>query len=147
MKFRVLISLLIMLVMGACAPTISAAPDDAERGRLSTKMVNLSSAVDTYFFDLPKAPTDDDLTILRNATQHDKRLLAPDFDPYVLKVQYQNPYAVVLLCSKDGSRAIIEDAGCSARLDRQVTHAAPCEFTLRVSQGCSVAGADSQNLD
>lgn len=144
MKHLILIILATSMLLGACVAPIVAAPDAEERDRLSTKMVNLSSAVDTYFADLSKVPTDSDATILQNATRHDKRLLAPEFELYVLKVQYQNPYAVLLLCSKDGSRAIMEDAGCSARLDRQVTQDAPCEFTLHVSQGCIVESADSQ---
>lgn len=144
MKYRTLISLSAALLSVACAAPIDAAPDAQERGRLSTKMVNLSSAVDTYFVDLPKAPTDSDATILQNATRHDNGLLAQEFQTYVLKVQYQNPYAVLLLCNKDGNRAIMEDAGCSARLDRQVVDVAPCEFTLRVNQGCQVEGADPQ---
>jgi hypothetical protein len=149
MKHSTLISLAAALLLGACVTSTDGASDDEvldaqERGRLSTKMVNLSSAVNTYFSDLSEAPTDSDAIILQNATRHDKRLLAPEFEPYVLKVQYQNPYAVLLLCSKSGNHAIMEDAGCSARLDRQVTHVAPCEFTLRVSRGCLVEGADQQ---
>ena len=144
MKRITLISLAAAFLLGACVIPIDDALDAGERGRLSTKMVNLSSAVNTYFADLSAAPTDSDATILQNATRHDKRLLAPEFLPYVLKVRYQNPYAVLLLCSKDGTRAIMEDAGCSARLDRQVTRVAPCEFTLHVSRGCQVEGADPQ---
>lgn len=144
MKNCTLISLVVVLLLSACSAPLAATPDAKERGILSTKMVNLSSAVDTYFADLSKAPTENDATILQNATHHDKRLLALEFGPYVLKVRYQNPYAVLLLCSKDGNRAIMEDAGCSARLDRQVIYVAPCEFTLRVSQGCQVEGADPQ---
>lgn len=141
MKYRILISL-VTLLLCACSTPVDSAPSAKERGRLSTQMVNLSSAVDAYFADLPQAPTDSDAVILQNATRHDKRLLAPEFEPYMLKVQYQNPYAVLLLCSKDGQWAIMEDAGCSARLDRQVMHRAACEFTLRVKQGCQVEGAD-----
>jgi hypothetical protein len=144
MKHRLLISLFTALLVGACASPIAAAPDAKQRGRLSTKMVNLSSAVDTYFADLAEAPIDSDADILEKATRHDSRLLAPEFEPYLLKVQYQKSYAVLLLCSKSGDRAIMEDAGCSARLDRQITQAAPCEFTLVVKQSCQVEGADSQ---
>lgn len=144
MKNRILVTLVASLLLSACVTPINAAPDAEERGHLSTKMVNLSSAVDTYFADLSEAPTDSDATILQNATRHDKRLLAPEFDHFVLKVQYQNPYAVLLLCTKDGNWAILEDAGCSARLDRQVTHVAPCEFTLYVHRGCQVDGANPQ---
>ncbi len=143
MKYRILISL-VTLLLCACSTPVDSAPSAKERGRLSTQMVNLSSAVDAYFADLSQAPTDSDAVILQNATHHDKRLLAPEFEPYLLKVQYQNPYAVLLLCSKDGQWAIMEDAGCSARLDRQVMDRAPCEFTLRVKQGCHVEGADLQ---
>jgi hypothetical protein len=150
MKYKTLIKLIPALLLAACVTTTQPilrdpnAPNAEQRGILSVKMVNLSSAVDTYFADLPVAPTESDAIILQKSTQHDPRLLAPEFDHYVLKVQYQNPYAVLLLCSKDGKSAIMEDAGCSARIDRQETHVAPCEFTLRVSQGCHVEGADPQ---
>lgn len=144
MKYRTLMVLAAALLLSACSTSVDSAPSAKERGRLSTQMVNLSSAVDAYFADLSQAPTDSDAVILQNATRHDKRLLAREFELYVLKVQYQNPYAVLLLCSKDGKQAIMEDAGCSARLDRQVMHPAPCEFTLRVKQGCHVEGADPQ---
>lgn len=144
MKNRTLMALVAALLLSACSTSVDSAPSAKERGRLSTQMVNLSSAVDAYFADLPQAPTDSDAIILQKATTHDKRLLAPEFARYLLKVQYQNPYAVLLLCSKDGQQAIMEDAGCSARLDRQVMHRAPCEFTLRIKQGCQVDGADPQ---
>jgi hypothetical protein len=139
-----LISLAAIVLLSACISPIAAIPDADERGRLSTKMVNLSSAVDTYFTDLSEAPTTKDADILQHATRHDPRLLAPVFEPYLLKVQYQNHYAILLLCNKNATQAIMEDAGCSARLDRQVTHVAPCEFTLHVNQGCQVEGADSE---
>jgi hypothetical protein len=141
---KTLFILIPALFLAACVTATPPALNNAERGIMSTKMVNLSAAVDTYFADLPGAPTDSDAIILQKSTQHDKRLLAPEFDHYVLKVQYQNPYAVLLLCSEDGKFAIMEDAGCSARLDRQVTHSAPCEYTLHVIQGCHVEGADPQ---
>jgi hypothetical protein len=141
MRNHLLIYLVATLLV-ACAASNTPLIDTKERGLLSTKMVNLSSAVDTYFADLSTAPTDNDSVILQHATRHDPRLLAPEFNTYLLKVQYQQPYAVVLLCNKEGNQAIMEDAGCSARLDHQVTKVAPCEFTLHVNQGCKVDGAD-----
>lgn len=144
MKCRALIGVIPTLLLAACLSATAAPPDNGERGRLSTKMVNLSEAVDTYFSGLSKTPTDSDTVIMQNATQHDKRLLATEFEHYVLKVQYQNPYAILLLCSKDGKKAIMEDAGCTARLDRQVINDSSCEFTLHVNQGCHVDGADPQ---
>ena len=128
------------LLLSACCAT--KVPDEQERGALSTHMVNLSSDVEGYFAEQPGAPAESDAEILKAATRRHPSDLAPEFERYTLKVQYQNPFAVVLLCTKDGKRAIMEDAGCSARLDRQVTNPAPCEFTLHVSNGCQVQGAD-----
>ncbi len=142
MKHSILISLTAALLLAACVAPTASALDAEERGRLSAKMVNLSSAVDTYFADLAEAPIDGNVSILQSATRHDPRLLASEFEPYMLKVQYQKSYAVLLLCSKDGNRAIMEDAGCSARLDRQIAHGTACEFTLLVNPGCQVEGAD-----
>lgn len=142
MKRHISKNLILVLMLSACATSIAAGPSDEERGRLSTHMVNLSSAVDTYFAGLSEVPTDNDADILNKATEHDSRLLAPEFKSYLLKPQYQSPYAVLLLCSKDGRQAIMEDAGCSASIDRQVTYDAPCEFTLHVTEGCLVEGAD-----
>jgi hypothetical protein len=132
-----------VLLLAACAIPLASAINADERGLLSVKMVNLSSAVDTYFRLLPRDPEGFDDTNLRMSTRHDPSLLE-QFANYVLKTQYQDPYAVVLLCTQDGKQAIMEDAGCSARLDRQVTGDAPCEFTLRVAPECIVEGADQQ---
>lgn len=144
MRNRTLLGLIPAVLLTACFSTLAAAPNEEERGLLSTKMVNLSGAVDIYFADLSGAPNDSDMVLLQNATSHDKRLMAKEFEPYLLKTQYQNPYAVLLLCSSDGTKAIMEDAGCSARIDRQITNSAPCEFTLRVKRGCVVDGSDPQ---
>ena len=133
----------IFMQLTSCAASVSSLPDEATRGLLSVKMVNLSSAVNAYFSTLSVPPIPgSDGEILIEATQHDKRLLAPEFQPYTLKIQYQNPYAVLLLCDKDSNQAIMEDAGCTAPLDRQIRDNKPCEFTLQVKPGCQVEGAD-----
>ena len=57
-------------------------------------------------------------------------------------VEYQAGHAVLLLCSEDGGRALMEDAGCSARLDRKMFREnLPCTFTLRVNEDCEVERA------
>lgn len=143
MKQQFFMILAVLLLFGGCASNGSHLPGADERGLLAVKMVNLSAAVDAYFMTMPTAPKESDAVVLRQATSHDPRLLAPEFSAYALKVQYQNPYAVVLLCSTDG-KAIMEDAGCSARLDRQAPADADCRFPLRVLPGCNVQGADPQ---
>lgn len=119
-------------------------PDEKERAELSVKISALSWAVDGYLSRQETRLADsDDAELLRQAAAHDPSLLAEKlFAPYLLKVQVQQPHAVLLLCTKDGSRAVIEDAGCSVSVDRQVRDAAPCAFTLRVREGCRVERAD-----
>ncbi len=145
MKRNLLIVLgFILLTSISCQTDFTQMLSEAERGKLSTSMVNLSASVDTYFSTLLSAPTEGDADILTKATSHDPDLLAPEFKSYLLKVSYQNTHAVLLLCSKAGNAALMEDAGCSARLDRQVTGSSPCEFTLKVSMDCQIEGGDAQ---
>ena len=105
---------------------------------LAVSLINLSAAVDAYFFDADAAPATSDEEIIRQATAHDPSLLTSVFKPYRIRVQRQKPYAVLLLCTEDGKQAVLEDAGCSARLDRRAEKGAPCEFTLKVGAGCKV---------
>ena len=121
-------------------------PATHSRGLLASKMINLSSAVDFYFSELPSAPIAvDDAELLAAATEHDKLLPASEFKHYQLKVEYQNSHAVLLLCNRDGDRALMEDVGCTARLDRMVSEKdIPCTFTLKVNRDCEVVGGDSE---
>ena len=52
MKHSTLISLAAALLLGACVTPGGGSSRCQRAGRLSTKMVNLSSAVNTYFADL-----------------------------------------------------------------------------------------------
>lgn len=111
-------------------------PQDDDR--LAASLINLSAAVDAYFSGADAVSTDSDEEILRRATAHDPTLLTAVFKPYRIRVQRQDPYAVLLLCTEDGKQAVLEDAGCSARLDRRAEKGAPCKFTLKVGAGCTV---------
>lgn len=72
------------------------------------------------------------------ATAHDPVLLQP-FAKYRLKALRQDRHAVVLVCSADGVVALIEDAGCTAQLDRHHWKKAPppsCDFTIKPGLLC-----------
>lgn len=135
-----------LLFCVSCTSSCSPLPPKYNRGLLASKMINLSSAVDFYFSELPAAPIAvDDAELLAAATEHDKLLLADEFKHYQLKVEYQNAHAVLLLCNKDGNRALMEDVGCTARLDRLVSEKdTPCSFTLKVNRDCEVEGGDPE---
>ena len=76
--------------------------------------------------------------LLARATAHDPALLDP-FRQYAVRVLRQDRHAVVLVCTPDRARALLEDAGCTAALDRQAWTETPppsCEFTLNVEKVC-----------
>lgn len=113
-------------------------PPEQQAEVLVAQFVNLSAAVEAHFAALPEdAPQTDDAETLRLATAHDPRLLE-DFTGWSLRVRRDGRHALLLLCAKDGSHALLEDAGCSARLDRRAESSQPCAFTLRVEDGCRV---------
>jgi hypothetical protein len=97
--------------------------------------VNLSAAAEGYFSTLETAPIEDEMEVLRRVTAHDPSLLAA-LNKYRLRVQYQQKHALLLVCTQDGNQALLEDAGCTARLDRQVQGQAACEFTLQAAVSC-----------
>jgi hypothetical protein len=86
------------------------------------------------------APGDlSDRALLQWATSHDPALLAP-FSAYTLKVLRQDRHAVVLMCTQDGAIALLEDAGCTAKLDRhrwRDTADAVCAFSLEPRIVCA----------
>ena len=74
------------------------------------------------------------------ATKHDPSLAAP-FDAYTIKIHAKNRHAWVLVCSADGSRVLLEDLGCTMKLDRhhweQAAPGLACEPTISIEEGCS----------
>lgn len=86
------------------------------------------------------APADlADRALLQWAASHDPALLLP-FSAYTLKVLRRDRHAVVLVCTQDGAIALLEDAGCTAKLDRHRWRDAPgavCAFTLEPGVVCA----------
>ncbi len=80
-----------------------------------------------------------DRALLEWATSHDPALLAP-FSAYTLKVLRQGRHAIVLVCTEDGAIALLEDAGCTAELDRhrwRDTPDAACGFSIEPRIVCA----------
>jgi hypothetical protein len=129
------IAVLLALIAG-CAHAASV--DDEQMYRFASALTKLSAAVESAvgFKDPPAGLTDTDLIVF--ATQHDPTLRAP-FDVYTLRVLRWDPHAAVLVCTPDGRQALLEDAGCSAALDKhrwKDTPPTPCEFTVDLAAVC-----------
>jgi hypothetical protein len=78
----------------------------------------------------------DEKELLMRATQHDPALLR-NFKGYKVRVLRQDKHSVVLVCDASGQRALLEDAGCSGRMDRhRWMGKQPCEFSVDIREVC-----------
>jgi hypothetical protein len=94
----------------------------------------VASAVE--FRDAPAHLSEGEL--LRFAAQHDPEMLEP-FRDYVLRVRRAGNATSVLLCSHDRRTGLIEDSGCSAKVDVHLWRRSPrppCEFQLDLAATC-----------
>ncbi|QTA86113.1 hypothetical protein [Desulfonema magnum] len=111
-------------------------PDKKVMNKLASSLTKLASAVESTvrYKKPPKGISDQEL--LKLATKHDPRLLEP-FKEYTVKVSQKNRHAIVLVCTKDGKRGLLEDAGCSGPMDKHLWEtSSSCKFTLTVDDVC-----------
>lgn len=119
--------------------THSIASDSEKMLKLAAALTKLSSAVEsTVNSDNPPfGISDSDLLTL--ATKHDPRILEP-FADYTVRVLSQDHHAILLVCTKDRKRGLLEDAGCSSKFDMHLWKEQPaneCEFTLSPTVICN----------
>ncbi len=132
------IALFVMVVVApSCADPHRA--DDQRILRLGSSLTKLSRAVEyTVRYGQPVSALSDE-ALLAQATEQDPTLLMP-FKGYVVRVSRQDRHAVVLVCTSDPPQALLEDAGCTARLDKESWRQAPgaaCEFSLQAAAVCA----------
>lgn len=75
-----------------------------------------------------------DRELVRRATAYDPKLLEP-YDGLVVRGTVDG---VILVCTADGRRGLIEDAECTDKVDKLLWHDknAPCTFTLKPQTLC-----------
>ena len=130
-----LISIVFLFFFG-CAS--SNAFSEREMNELGAALIKLSSAVESGVRYKGIEETLSDKEILALSTTHDPSLLDPFLD-YKLRVKVQNKHAAVLVCSENGSKALLEDAGCTARMELhrwKEQPLSPCEFSLDLNKVC-----------
>lgn len=125
------------VLLTAC--TLSFATSEEELMQpLAAALTKVSNVVETTvrYEQLPPDISEQELLLF--ATKHDRGLLAP-FKEYRLRILRVDKHAVVLVFSKDASRGLLEDAGCSGAMDRHLWEVQPnnrCHFTLDVKLIC-----------
>jgi len=134
-----LIKVLFAIAASSLTGCVSASPfGDAENMYIkASALTKLSAAVEaTVRYESP--PEDlSDKELLHLATKHDPSLLSP-FEGYTLKVNRANRHAVVLVCSEDGVRGLLEDVGCSSEMDKYLWETKnPCTFSISASEMCN----------
>ncbi len=105
---------------------------------LASSLTKLAKTVESTVRYKKPPPGISDEELLKLATEHDPGLIEP-FTGYILKVFHQSRHGIVLVCTKDSSQGLLEDAGCSAEMDKhlwQYQPSLPCEFTLTVEDIC-----------
>lgn len=104
----------------------------------ASALTKLSASVEAAVrYDSPsEGITDEEL--LKLATEHDPSLLTP-FAGLTLKVLTEDRHAIVLMCDQAQTRALLEDAGCTARMDKHSweDQNKSCAFTLTPAETCS----------
>ena len=132
-----------LLLCAAIALTLGCASTGQSPGEetmliKASALTKLSAAAESAV-RYKNAPVDlTDRVLLQWATSHDPALLAP-FSAYTLKVLRQDRHALVLVCTEDGTIALLEDLGCTAALDRHRWRDAPgaaCAFSIAPGVAC-----------
>lgn len=131
----VLVALSFLLFSGCCH---CRAYDQEEMMPLAASLTKLSTAVEGYV-RYKQLPADISGEELLDLVKKDNSRLIEQFQDFNVRVLAQDKHAIVLICTKDGKQGLLEDAGCTAPLDRHLWEAepiVPCEFTLKASEVC-----------
>lgn len=130
------IALVLSLVAG-CAPSPKL-PYSEEMFIKASALTKLAAAVESTVHYKNPPPGLDEKELLMRATQHDPALLQ-NFKGYKVRVLHQGKHSVVLVCDASGQRALLEDAGCSGRMDRHrwMGKPQPCEFSIDTKEVCT----------
>jgi hypothetical protein len=124
------ISLLASLVF--CTGCSHCLANDAEdMSSLAASLTKLTKAVEAKVRYDSSAAGMKDQELLKFATQHNPKLLDP-FSEYQLKASSQYNHAVVLVCSEDGKKALLQDGACTAQMDNywwDKSPDRPCEIS------------------
>lgn len=116
---RLISVVLVALLMSGCRAFAEPHIDEATMFPLAAALTKLSRAVDATVRYDTKAQSLPEGELLRSSTAHDPGLLEP-FAEYSVGVRVAAPDSSVLICTKDRTRGLLEDAGCSPAMDQHL---------------------------
>ncbi len=133
---KTLFIIFLVLVIGIAGCGKKDKVSEKEMYSLASSLTKLAKTVESTvrYKKPPKGISDQEL--LKLATKHDPKILEP-FAAYTVKVSQQNRHGIVLVCTKDGKKGLLEDAGCSAEMDKHLwKSSSSCKFTLKADVVC-----------
>ncbi len=127
-----------ILVLAFAGCTASRAAESERMYVLGSALTELSASVEAIvrYENPPEGISDNDLLVL--STKHDPRLMEP-FADYALHISREDAHAVVIVCDKEDTVGLLEDAGCSSEMDRHLWKEdppKPCKITLKARDVC-----------
>lgn len=137
MRYPIALALILITAFTSTSCLHAQSVDEEEIATLSAALIKVSSAVHTAVRYKSPDPTLQDNALLDFAIAHNPRLLNR-FDAYVLKARQTGANSSVLVCTADGTHALIEDAGCTGQSDWHASSLTePCEYTLDLNAACA----------
>lgn len=129
---------LLLVCTFAATLTSCAAQDERQMYAKASALTKLSAAVEATVLYKDPSPKLTDNQLLRLSTVGDSALLK-EFNSFSLRVHKASNAVIVLVCNLDGTVALLEDASCTAKLDRhhwRDSVSSQCEFTLNAAETC-----------
>jgi hypothetical protein len=132
------VAALAIFLLAGCA----SGPDRIDAEEMYVKasaLTKLSAAVESAvrYKNPPSDLGEQELLVF--ATRHDPALLE-NFRGYNVRVMRRERHSVVLVCNAAGTRALLEDAGCTGPMDRARwrEQPQPCDFSIDPGRVCGV---------
>lgn len=128
-------AILALALLGGCATQ----PSEREMNYLASALTKVSAAVDATARYKRSSDGLGETQLLQAATAHDPSLMRP-FEDLTVRMQRVGRDSAVLVCQLGDGKPLLEDAGCTAKLDvHRWSNGANgrCEFTLDVKQTCA----------
>lgn len=113
---------------------------EVEMMNVAAALTKVSAAAEANLRYGSLAETLSDADFLTESVAHDPGLLLP-LSAYQIKSIRKDGYSAILLCTKDGINALLEDAGCTAALDLhrwRDDSSSACVFTLNLPKRCAM---------
>jgi len=117
------------IVVSGCAPKLYDAETLHQKGAYLTKITRKVKVA------IRKDIEDDKLKIyIQNKYQNDMK----EFSDYSIIIKNQNGTAVVLMCDKEKTKALLEDLSCTGSLEGGYLFKEnlPCDFHLDIAEEC-----------